>query len=314
MAAGGALVTSFSMAGKEYDAGCPYLLADGFSEAMGSCTVAVRNHTTLNVQRRLALHAQRDCNVDDAGVRLCLARELLKLRGETTTAVDVLLDANSESTQFAQLATLAVAVAASLGPQKKSLFTSAAKRAAALLLAKGDVDAAVEKYLLAGDEAEACVALQSRGRWQEAALAAQLTSMSASARADVVQPWAQHCAKHGDEFAAARLLLSLGLVKDALVVLAESAHHTDVTGQLALAVARAYPQLRKDLRQTPQGETAVAAESSGSTSLATVVQGLLGDYSNVLNSVGHLSGERFVLGEMTQLKRAMRQAREDDER
>lgn len=276
-----------------------FLCADPYAVSIYDAFHIRRNRLILTEHREKALQANRSHNVDDSLARLLLARQLLSLR-EPARATDVLMECSNESPRFGLLSTTAVAIAAAgTLVENGTLFSVTTKRAAAMLLASGDVDAAVEKYLLSRDGHEASVALQSKGRWHEAALLCTLSSDSKADQEDVLRRWAEHVLRAGDAMAAARIYVSMGMLTPAIRVLADSTHYTDVAGLFALILANAKPQ---------QSLFAGTAEDApAGVTLHKEILRSLSDYASLLQSVGFTLGERCVLDRMAALKHSFRE-------
>ncbi|XQJ30707.1 hypothetical protein NXY56_006812 [Leishmania guyanensis] len=310
-----------------------YACADAYSEALAPPHVVRRNRILLNEQRTAALlsnthnHRARD----DCVTRLALARDWLRLE-HRQHAIEVLLDASPQSTRYNELATLSMSVAASTAVKSSSvdsassaLFAASAKRAAAMLLAQGDIEAAVEKLVLAGEYRSACVTLQSRGRWRDAVLLVKgVPQMQRPLLGEVLQRWSALSVQRGYRLLSAALLLACGGATTnetpppplaALSLLMESAHFTDVAGVLALVLAQYY----EVISEWP--ETAAAMSSSislahslgippaqpvSASAMMDNVLHALGDYSSLLHTIGNLAGEEVVLRQAAALKASIR--------
>ncbi|ESS68772.1 hypothetical protein TCDM_02487 [Trypanosoma cruzi Dm28c] len=264
----------------------------------------------INEHRIAALEATKSQNTEVSACRLIVARELLKLQ-EAQRAIDVLMDANLESDHFSHLANLAVMIAASITARESSsfsLFSNTTKCAAALHLARRDLDAAVEKFILSGDYYEAGLALQSCGKWGEAAALAKVTSMTPNQKKEILYRWCSYYAKRGEIMEVARMLFSISSPSEALVLLSESVQLIDVAGLLAIVLLEdsffsSWESLQKVIPSPLRDE-----DPSGALSLGDVVLNVLADYCSVLNSVGNVVAERMVLEIIASLKRGNRQA------
>ena len=253
--------------------------ADSYAEALAVAATVRCNRILLNEQRTAALQVnarnyRNHGSSDDCANRLCLARDWLQLQHHQQ-AIEVLLDASSQSANYNELATLSMAVAASSGARSASataaadsavstLFTASAKRAAAMLLAQGDVAAAVEKLVLAGEYRGACLTLQSKGLWRDAVvLVKAMPQTHGPLVEEVLQRWSALSVQRGYRLLGAALLLAasageggsgtttsssssgeasnaLPALLSALSLLMESAHFTDIVGILALVLAQYY--------------------------------------------------------------------------
>ncbi|KAG5468427.1 hypothetical protein LSCM1_02407 [Leishmania martiniquensis] len=312
-----------------------YACADAYSEALAPPNVVRRNRILLNEQRTAALLANR-CNgsaADDHVTRLALARDWLRLE-HRQRVIEVLLDAPPQSTNYNEVATLSMAVAASTAVKSSSvdsatsaLFAASAKRAAAVLLAQGDVEAAVEKLVLAGEYRAACVLLQSKGRWRDAILLVKAAPQTQRPLlAEMLQRWSELSMQRGYRLLSAALLLAGGdAVADAtqppplaaLSLLTESAHFTDVAGVLALVLAQYHEAIFAWPRATAETQLSISpAQPLGSfppphasaSSMIDVVLHALGEYSGLLHTVGNTSAEEVVLRQAAALKASMRLA------
>ncbi|EKG05209.1 hypothetical protein TCSYLVIO_003733 [Trypanosoma cruzi] len=287
-----------------------YSHCNRFSEAVANPDVIRSNRMCINEHRIAALEATKSQNTEVSACRLIVARELLKLQ-EAQRAIDVLMDANLESDQFSHLANLAVMIAASITARESSsfsLFSNTTKRAAALHLARRDLDAAVEKFILSGDYYEAGLALQSCGKWGEAAALAKVTSMTPNQKKEILYRWCSYYAKRGEIMEVARMLFSISSPSEALVLLSESVQLIDVAGLLAIVLLEdsffsSWESLQKVIPSPLRDE-----DPSGALSLGDVVLNVLADYCSVLNSVGNVVAERMVLEIIASLKRGNRQA------
>ncbi|CCW60768.1 unnamed protein product [Phytomonas sp. EM1] len=307
----------------------PYPLADAFTPYLDDPTRLLHNRLALVEARGRVLGK-------DPATRLSLARELLKLR-HPTRAVDLLLDGHHEGVAFNELSTLAVAIAAVRPLRRKgggggggggastrgSFFHVAAKRAAAVHLSRGEVEAAVEKYLLANDPREAAHVLQFQGRWQEAAAVIQHASFPSEeehpgegnmegeveeeeeARREVFRRWGVQCGKVGQCLEAARVFLHIRDPTRALRVLSESANFVDISGMLAMGLGMERPSSAGS--PPPHVEAGGGLDSSvGEAALGEAMIAALTDYSSVLSSVGYFAGEALVLERLALLKMSLR--------
>ncbi|KEG14262.1 putative WD repeat-containing protein 11 isoform X1 [Trypanosoma grayi] len=296
--------------GRELEPPLSYICSDRLSEAVAVSEVIRRNRTCFNEYRIAALEATKGQNLNNSKCRLTVARELLRLQ-EPQKAVDVLMDANYESDQFPQLANLAVTIAASTAAHdspSQALLALTTKRAAAMFLARGDLDDAVEKFILSGDHYDACLTLQSCGKWNEAVTLAKMASMSSEKQRDLLYRWCSYCAKRGEMMDAARLLFSLGSPCEALVLLSESVHLTDVAGLLAIALLEVPTFSSREHLQKLTPSLSKDEDPSDALRLGEVVLNTLTDYCSVLNSVGNVVAERSVLELIASLKRENRGA------
>ncbi|CAC9541148.1 conserved hypothetical protein [Leishmania infantum JPCM5] len=316
-----------------------YACADAYSEALAPSHVVRRNRILLNEQRSAALlvNARNHRARDDSITRLALARDWLRLE-HRQNVIEVLLDAPPQSTTYNELATLSMAVAASTAVQSSSadsatsaLFAASAKRAAAMLLAQGDVEAAVEKLTLAGEYRSACVTLQSKGRWRDAVLLVKAApQVQRPLLAEVLQRWSALSVKRGYRLLSAALLLAVGEANPyetqppplaALSLLIESAHFTDVAGVLALVLAQyheailGWPETAAaawmSISPAHSSDTSPVQPVSAGAMMDTVLHAL-GDYSGLLHTVGNMAAEEVVLRQAAMLKVSMRQAAKDD--
>ncbi|CBZ30491.1 conserved hypothetical protein [Leishmania mexicana MHOM/GT/2001/U1103] len=316
-----------------------YPCADAYSEALAPSHIVRRNRILLNEQRTAALlvNARNHRARDDSMSRLALARDWLRL-GHRQSVIEVLLDAPPQSTTYNELATLSMAVAASTAVQSSSvdsatsaLFVASAKRAAAMLLAQGDVEAAVEKLALAGEYRSACVTLQSKGRWRDAVLLVKaVPQVQRPLLAEVLQRWSALSVKRGYRLLSAALLLAVGGPTPretqppplaALSLLIESAHFTDVAGLLALVLAQyheailGWPETAaaawSSISPAHSSDTSPGQPVSASAIMDTVLHALA-DYSGLLHTVGNMAAEEVVLRQAAALKVSMRQAAKDD--
>ncbi|KAK7195899.1 hypothetical protein NESM_000522600 [Novymonas esmeraldas] len=313
-----------------------YAGADAYAEALAPAHVVRHNRVLLNEQRTAALlvNTRNYRAADDSATRLSLARDWLRLE-HRQQSVDVLLDAPSQSANYNELATLSMAVAASTAVKSSSadsataaLFVASAKRAAAMLLAQGDVEAAVEKLVLAGEQRSACVTLQSKGRWRDAVvLVKAVPRMQRGLHAEVLQRWSALSVQRGYRLLGATLLLASGgpvpgetqqPALAALSLLMESAHFTDVAGVLAVVLARYVDVILRwpeTVSAAADAEAAISPSSSPGTAAAPmesaaammdVVLHALGDYSGLLHTVGNAAAAELVLRHAATLKAALR--------
>ncbi|CAD2214821.1 hypothetical protein AGDE_08711 [Angomonas deanei] len=274
--------------------GEPYFMADAVSPGYGNETQIRRNLYILCEQRSVALQTNDNVNVDDSVGRLLVCRDYLKLQ-EAVKAVDILVNSNYQSAHFNMLSTLAVTIAAHANFDQseedspaKELYTQTLKQTAAMLLAKGDVQGAVEKYVLARDINEAALAYQSQGRWEEAAhLLNCFPGVSPSVVQEVRQRWALHYEKQGFTLRSATVLLSLGQrhFGEVLTALNKGPPCGDVAGMFALLLATRWDSAKKG-----EGDTTV---SEVDAHYATVVDALR-NFSSILTSVGNHSGDTIV--------------------
>lgn len=291
----------------------PLFAADRYSEALAPVEILEMNRKCLIALRRYALNAFRGRNVDDADARLVVSRELLSL-GDHAAACELLIDANTEHASFDRFATLAIAIAGAAQQQQgpsngvahhaSGMLELTAKRAAAMLLAQGDVDGAAEKFSMIGEHYEASLALQSRGRWNAAALTARLSPMTESCRCELLHRWATHCAQRGEGLVAARMLLGLKSPRQALVILADCAPLTDVAGLFAVALAQQYSLLSESCLSAIVASPFRTSHSDPSNggggaptakeTLGELLVSLLADYENHLRAVGNLFCQQLV--------------------
>jgi WD repeat-containing protein 11 len=323
-----------------------YPCADPYAEALATPSLVRRNRTLLNEQRTAALQVNvRNCyhssNSDNCTTRLSLARDWLQLQNHQQ-AIEVLLDTPSQSAYYNEMATLGMAVAAASGAKAASsadsalstLFTASAKRAAAMLLAQGDVSAAVEKLVLAGEYRGACLTLQSKGLWRDAVvLVKAMPQLQPAVVEEVLLRWSALSVQRGYRLLGAALLLAAGgyceesrlsAPLSALSLLMESAHFTDVAGVLALVLSQYHDVLRAGelggaavsgtstpLRSSGASTTltsAAATETGGTNAMTEAVLHALGDYSSLLHTVGNLEAESLVLQQAAQLKLVLRRS------
>lgn len=282
-----------------------YSCCDHFSEAVANSKIVCKNRLRSNGHRIAALEATKNHNVDVSKCRLAVARELLRLQ-EPQKAIDVLMDANYENDQFTRLADLAVAIAASVVARDSpsfALFERTTKHLAAMCLAKGDLDSSVEKFVLSGDYYEAGLALQSSGKWNEAAVLAKVGSMTSYQQREILFRWCTHCAKRGETMEAVRIFLSMALPCEAIVLLSESTQLTDIAGLLTILLltdsAFSSPEFFQQKIQSPLKDE----DPSSMLSLGGVVSNTLADYCKMLSSVGNVAAERIVLELIASLKR-----------
>jgi WD40 repeat protein len=282
----------------------PLFAADKYSEALAPVDILEMNRKCLIALRRYALNSLRGHNVDDSEARLVMSRELLSL-GDHAAACELLIDANIEHPSFDRFATLAIAIAGAAQQQQgpaAQMLELTSKRAAAMLLAKGDVDGAAEKFSMIGEHYEASLALQSRGLWNGAALVARLSPMTESCRGELLHRYATHCAQRGEGLVAARMLLGLRAPRQALVILADCAPLTDVAGLFAVALARQYAMLSESCLstivasplRTSHGATSSHQAASPSETFGQLLISLLGDYENHLKAVGNVFCQQLV--------------------
>ncbi|KAG5494108.1 hypothetical protein JKF63_01943 [Porcisia hertigi] len=316
-----------------------YAFADAYSEALASPHVVRRNRTLLNVLRIavLASNARNYRASDDSVVRLALAREWLRL-GHRQRVIEVLLDSPAHSSSYNELATLSMAVAASAAVKSSSaesatsaLFVASAKRASAMLLARGDVEAAVEKLILAGEYHSACVTLQSKGRWRDAVLLVKaLPQLQQPLLTEVVHRWSALSVQRGYRLLSAALLLAGGgavageaqpAPLESLSLLMESPHYTDVAGLLALVLAQYHEAILAWPETAAATWSAVSFERSSGSSPAQparasvmmdTVLHALGEYSGLLHTIGNMAAEKVVLGHAAALRASMRQATKEE--
>ncbi|RNF27243.1 uncharacterized protein Tco025E_00551 [Trypanosoma conorhini] len=282
-----------------------------FSEAVANPDVVRSNRLCFNEHRIAALEAAKNQTVDSSACRLAVARELLKLQ-EPQQAITVLMDVNFLSDQFPHLSNLAVTIAAASVPCSDAasfpLFVATARHAAAMSLERGDADAAVEKYMLCGDYYEAALSLQSCGNWSEAAVLAKLTSMAPPQKQELLRRWCSYYAKRGEMMEVARMLFSMASPSEALVLLSESAHLTDVAGLLAIVLLADPLFSSREFLQKVIPSPLRDEDPSEAPSLGDIVLNTLADYCGVLNSVGNVVAERTVLELIASLKRGHRNA------
>ncbi|KAG5491806.1 hypothetical protein JIQ42_01714 [Leishmania sp. Namibia] len=330
---------SESLGDVSYGAPQTYACADKYSEALAPPQVVRRNRILLNEQRTAALLANT-CNyreADECVTRLALARDWLRLE-HRQRVIEVLLDAPPQSTSYNELATLSMAVAASTAVKSSSvdsatsaLFAASAKRAAAVLVAQGDVEAAVEKLVLAGEYRSACITLQSKGRWRDAVLLVKAApQIERPLLAEILQHWSELSMQRGYRLLSAALLLAGGDAAAgetlppplaALSLLMESAHFTDVAGILGLVLAQ-YHEAIVAWPETPAATrpSSSSIRSSGSSppqhasasTMIDLVLHALGDYSGLLHTVGNTAAEEVVLRQAAALKASMREAAKVD--
>ena len=270
----------------------PVYIPSKYSVALSDATTLRLNRSALSNLRVSTLQASRTKHFDDSVARLQIARDCLVM-GDLQKACDVLIDSRFEFDAFSLHATIAIAVTAAM-QQQSPVFVLTAKRAAAMLLAKGDVEGAVEKFCLIGEHYEACLALQSVGRWADSAVVAQLSAMTDSCKAELAHRWATHCAQRGDVMAAARMLLALKLPRQALVLLADRPYFTDVAGLFAMALATCNSLLTPDCFQARVASPIRVEHEPQPETLGEVLRSLLADYRCMLSSVGNNSGAAFA--------------------
>ncbi|KPI87988.1 hypothetical protein ABL78_2924 [Leptomonas seymouri] len=320
-----------------------YPSADPYAEALAATSTVRRNRILLNEQRTTALLVNtrnyRNGNNDDCVARLSLARDWLQVHNHQQ-AIEVLLDTPSQSPSYNEMATLSMAVAASSGAKSASsvdsalstLFAASAKRAAAMLLAQGDVPAAVEKLMLAGEYRGACLTLQSKGLWRDAVvLVKAMPQLQHSLIEDVLQRWSALSVQRGYRLLGAALLLASGANSgasmlqaplSALSLLMESTHYTDVAGVLALALSQYHDILLPSCEagafsgtvaastfrfsDGPPAGTAAAADTRGASAMMETILHALGDYGSLLHTVGSFEAEGLVLQQAAHLKFLLR--------
>lgn len=268
-----------------------------FSEALADEDQLKQNRAALCQLRQNALTTFQGRNVDDAKARLAVARELIAF-GDLATAADVLIDTQAESEQFGNHATLAVAIAAVAGGSSQSTSLQlTAKRAAAMLLARGDVEGATEKFGLIGEHYEAAQALQSKGLWGPAALRAKLSPMSPSCRHELLHRWALHCAQRGRVSPAVKMLLVLQAPRQALAALADSSHLLATAGLFAVALLQQHALLSisslSSVVSSPLRSDPLDSSLDRET-LGDLLHDLFSDYCNFLTSVGNIDGSAAV--------------------
>ncbi|ESL08669.1 hypothetical protein TRSC58_03625 [Trypanosoma rangeli SC58] len=288
-----------------------YSHCNRFSEAVANSDVVRSNRLHFNEQRIAALEATRNQLLDNSACRLTVARELLKLQ-DPQRAISVLMGTNVESDQFSYLANLAVTIAAASVPDRDAasfpLFVATTRHAASLSLERGDLDVTVEKYMLSGDHYKAVLSLQSCGNWNEAAVLAKLTSMAPPQKKELLHRWCSYYAKRGEIMEVARMLFLLASPSEALVLVSESVHLTDVAGLLAITLLEDPLFSSREFLQKVISSPLRDKDPSGALSLGDVVLNTLADYCRVLNSVGNVVAERMVLGLIASLKRGHRHA------
>ncbi|CCW66430.1 unnamed protein product [Phytomonas sp. Hart1] len=318
----------------------PYFLADDLTPYLSDSRVLRWNHLARVEARRRAFEGRKGGAEDVSGV-LSLAQEFLALH-QPAKAVDVLLNGHREGANFNELSTLALSIAAvspagGMGesgarapwpsPQTTqksdpttSFFYISVKRAAAIHLARGEVEAAVEKYLLAGDPREASRVLQFQGRWHEAAaLIKQFTSDDdddfhpddkAEAVRDILGRWGLQCLNVGERMEAARIFLHIRDPKRALEALSGSANYLDIAGALAMALWLEYG-FSETMEATPQSDKMAPKDAENTEGWSffgldgAIVEAMimaLADYSSLLSSVGNVSGEGLILKKLAFLK------------
>ncbi|ORC93791.1 putative WD repeat-containing protein 11 isoform X1 [Trypanosoma theileri] len=294
--------------GREQESPFFYIHCNYFSEAVASSEVVRRNRMLFNEHRISALEARKNENIDASNCRLVVARELLRLQ-EPQKAIDILMDTNYESEQFPNLANLAVTIAASsaaIDATSSTLFNITTKRAAALFLARGDLDSAVEKFILSSDYYGAGLALQSCGKWSESARLAKVSAISYEEQKELLYRWCSHSAKRGEMIEAARVLLSISCLPEALVLLSESQHLTDIAGLFAMILLEDPSFSSKETLQMLITSPTKDEDSSDALRFSEVLLNTLTDYCNVLNSVGNVIVEHMGLEVIAALKRGNR--------
>ena len=216
----------------------PFACPSRLSEALADTAVVRRNKGSLTIQRMHALHLLPLRGIDDSVARLFVARDLINM-AEMEKAGEVLLETSCTVPSFAFHAQLAISVAAASQPRPlPTPLVLACKRAGAMLLAKGDVAGAVEKFALIGEHHEACMALQSTGRWMEAAVQARVSpTLSLACKLELLHRWVKSRAQRGEVMAPALLLLRLGSPRAALTLLNESPYTVDMGGLFGLFLA-----------------------------------------------------------------------------
>ncbi|KAH8613927.1 hypothetical protein ERJ75_000710500 [Trypanosoma vivax] len=290
---------------REVDPPVCYMYGDQFAEALASSEVVCKNHMHFNERRMEALDASKSKNVDDSRCRLSVARDLLKLQ-EPHRAIDVLMDVNNDVKCFPHMVDFAVAVASSVSTPNASppaLLASTARRAAALLLARGDLDGAVDKYMLSGHYYEAALTLQSNMRWGEAATLMRTAPLTSEQQRDLFYRWCAHIAKRGEHVEAARLLISMGSPFQALALLHASPHFKETAGLLGMVLLGNPTPCSRELLQTPLQSLDGEENASSSVLIGDVVVNALLDYSGTLRSVGNYVATWAVMGLIALVRR-----------
>ena len=285
--------------------GIPYAYPSAISESRSRSSDLKHNRARLVLLRLHALQLQQCRPVDDSRARLVVARELLQL-DELGKASEVLLESNFGSTNFAAHAQLALNIAAAQDRRSSmmgssvsgegrlsSAFQLTSKRAAAMLLARGDVDGAVEMFVLIQEHYEACLTLQSCGRWVDAAVLAQLApSVSEERLREILTRWARHCAQRGNIIPSVLLLLKVGALAVVASLLSESSPYTDVAGLFVLFLAASDMLTTQDLSQSVSSPLKIdqfvnntfarGDENDAIPSLKDVIRDIRGEYAELL--------------------------------
>ncbi|CBH10372.1 hypothetical protein, conserved [Trypanosoma brucei gambiense DAL972] len=290
--------------GPEVGPPVPYYCADRFSEVSAASEVVYNNHVYMNERRAEALEASKGKEIDVFSQRFLTARELLKLQ-QPQKAIDVLMDVSHEDNRFPHLSDFAVAISASVaalsGPASE-LLTLTTSRVASLLRARGDLDSAVDKYMLSGHFYEAVKALQLSGKWGEGAVLAKLSPLPAKQQRDLICRWCSHLVRHGQVMEAAVMLASQALPFQVLVLLSESSQFEDIAGLLAMVLLEDPSFNTRESLQEPIVLPVAEDDSSDALTLGEVLLNVLVDYANMLNTVGNVVSAKAVLEYVTSLK------------
>jgi hypothetical protein len=91
------------------------------------------------------------------------------------------------------------------------------------------------------------------------------------------------------------MLLGLASPRQALALISENAHFTDVAGLFAVALAKQYALLSPEcLAATVMSPLRNGDLQTQHETLGDILCNLLADYANLLHSVGNLPGEKLV--------------------
>nr|CCC89975.1 unnamed protein product [Trypanosoma congolense IL3000] len=282
----------------------PYYRAGRFSEVFSLSEAVFCNHVHLNERRTEALERYKREGQDMFAPRFLTARELLKLQ-QPQKAIDVLMDVNHESDQFPHLSDFAVAIAASVAALKgpsSELLTLTTSRVSALLRARGELDSAVDKYLLSGHYYEAVKTLQMSGRWSGAAALAKLSPINAQHQRELLSRWCSHLMRRGEVMEAARILILLSLSFQAIVLLGESSQFKDIAGLLAIVFLEDASYSTDEHLHEPVTLLTRESDSSEALSLQEVLLDALMDYANLLTSTGNVASAQIVMEYVASLK------------
>ena len=170
---------------------------------------------------------------DSVEARVLTSRDLV-ICGNRQAASDVLIQANPMLPSYRDCAARACLIAATVEGAVSEPLVIASKRAAAMLLANGDVEGAVENFGLIHEHYEAALALASRGRWIEAARHIKIANADESQRAKLLHDWVEDCARNRQDVWCATILMTLNCPHEALASLVTRPERTDVAGLFAV--------------------------------------------------------------------------------